>query len=84
LVYQKLSGSGQFLTINFERALFVLAGSMVIITVLLAKYHNPLWLWFTLFIGLNMFQSAFTGFCPAKFIMQKLGLKTEAEIAADK
>ena len=69
---------------SIERALFVLAGSMVIITALLSKYHHPLWIWFTVFIGLNMFQSAFTGFCPAKMIMQKMGLKSEAEIAAGK
>lgn len=67
---------------SIERALFILAGSMVVITALLSKYHNPLWIWFTVFVGLNLFQSAFTGFCPAKSIMKKMGLKTEAEIAS--
>ena len=38
-------------------------------------FRQPLWLWFTAFIGLNMLQSAFTGFCPAAMIFRKLGLK---------
>ena len=69
---------------SIERALFVLAGTMVIITALLAKYHHPWWMWFTVFIGFNMFQSAFSGFCPAALIMKKMGMKTEKELATGK
>jgi hypothetical protein len=46
------------------------------LSLLLAHFVSPLWLWFTAFIGLNMLQSAFTGFCPAAMIFRKLGLKS--------
>ncbi len=42
-------------------------------------HHNFVWL--TLFVGANLFQSAFTGFCPASMLMRKFGMKTEAEQA---
>jgi len=66
-----------------EKALMVMGGSMVIITALLSIYHNPLWIWFTVFIGFNMIQSSFTGFCPPAILFKKMGLKTEAEKAAE-
>lgn len=67
---------------SIERGVMVMGGVMVMLTVLLAVFHHPYWSWFTLFIGFNMFQSAFTGFCPAAMIMKKLGMKSEAEIAS--
>lgn len=66
---------------SVERALFALGGSMVIITSLLALYHNPLWTWLTLFLGFNCLQSSYTGFCPPRLLMKKFGLKSEAELA---
>ncbi len=64
-----------------ERALLVFAGSMVLLSVLLTLYVHPNFVWLTLFVGVNMIQSAFTGFCPAVMVMKKLGLKTEAQQA---
>jgi len=64
-----------------ERALLVFAGSMVLLSVLLTHYVHPNFVWLTLFVGVNMIQSAFTGFCPAVMVMKKLGLKTEAQQA---
>lgn len=64
-----------------ERALLVFAGSMVLLSVLLTYYVHPNFVWLTLFVGVNMIQSAFTGFCPAVMVMKKLGLKTEAQQA---
>lgn len=64
-----------------ERALFALGGVMVMITSLLALFHSPYWTWVTLFIGFNCLQSSFTGFCPPRVLMKKLGMKTEQEIA---
>jgi hypothetical protein len=64
-----------------ERALLVFAGSMVLLSVLLTYYVHPTFVWLTLFVGVNMIQSAFTGFCPAVMVMKKLGLKTEAQQA---
>lgn len=67
-----------------ERALFALGGVMVMITSLLALFHSPYWTWLTLFIGFNCLQSSFTGFCPPRLLMKKLGMKTEQEIAQNK
>jgi len=59
---------------NVDRAVFALAGMMVLLSLLLAHLVSPLWLWFTAFIGLNLLQSAFTGFCPPAILFRKLGL----------
>ena len=67
-----------------ERAILAFAGIMVIISVCLTYFVSPLFVWFTVFIGLNLFQSAFTGFCPAVMVMKKLGMKTERELMAAK
>jgi len=68
---------------TIERALFAMGGTMVMLTSLLAIFHNPMWTWFTLFIGFNCFQSSFTGFCPPAILMKKFGLKSAAECAID-
>ena len=59
---------------NVDRAVLAFAGMMILISLLLAVYFSPYWLWFTAFIGLNMLQSAFTGFCPAAMIFRKMGV----------
>ncbi len=66
---------------TIDKAMFVFAGSMIIISTLLAMFHSPNWHWFSLFIGANMIQSSFTGFCPPSILMRKLGMKTSAELA---
>jgi hypothetical protein len=58
-----------------ENALRGIAGFFVILSVLLAHYHSPYWLLFTGFVGLNLLQSAFTGWCPMMAILRKLGLQ---------
>lgn len=63
-----------------ERALFAFAGFMVLVSIALTRWVHPDFVWFTVFVGANLFQSAFTGFCPAVMIMKKLGMKTEKEI----
>lgn len=60
---------------SIDRAVLAMAGIMILASVLLAHFVSPLWLWFTAFIGLNLLQSAFTGFCPAAVVFRKLGLK---------
>ena len=67
---------------SVERALFAFGGTMVILTSLLALFHDPRWTWFTIFIGFNCLQSSFTGFCPPGFLMKKFGMKTEAQLSA--
>jgi hypothetical protein len=60
---------------TLDRSVMLFAGCMVLLSVLLTAYVSPLFLWFTVFIGLNLIQSSFTGFCPAAMLFRKLGLK---------
>lgn len=60
---------------NVERMLRAIAGAFILVSVLLAYYHSPYWLFFTGFVGLNLFQSAFTNWCPMMTILRKLGVK---------
>ena len=57
-----------------ERLLRLIAGFFVIASVLLGMYVHPYFLWFTLFVGLNLFQSAFTNWCPMMAILRKSGV----------
>jgi hypothetical protein len=58
---------------NIERTVLAVAGFFVMASATLAYYHHIYWLFFTAFVGLNLFQSAFTGFCPLAIILKKLG-----------
>jgi hypothetical protein len=60
---------------TLDRAVMAFAGGMVLLSVLLTAYVSPYFLWFTVFIGVNLIQSAFTGFCPAAMVFRKLGLR---------
>jgi hypothetical protein len=60
---------------TIDRVVFAVAGSFILISLLLAHYHSVNWLWFTAFVGANLLQSAFTGFCPMAIILKKLGVK---------
>jgi len=61
------------MTVN--RYLRMIAGFFVMMSVALAYLHSPNWLYFTAFVGLNLFQSAFTNWCPMITILQKLGVR---------
>lgn len=58
---------------SIDRIVLAVAGLMVLVSTLLAVYHNVNWLWLTGFVGLNLLQSAFTGFCPLAVILKKMG-----------
>lgn len=58
-----------------DAALRGIAGTFLLVSLALAHYVNPNWLWFTAFIGANLLQSAFTGWCPMMTILRKAGLK---------
>jgi hypothetical protein len=60
---------------NRDRAVLAFAGVMVLASLILAWLVSPYWLILTAFVGLNMLQAAFTGFCPAAIVFGKLGLK---------
>ena len=59
---------------TLDRAVQAFAGVMVLVSVLLTQFVHPNFFWLTVFIGANLFQSAFTGFCPAAMVMKKLGI----------
>jgi hypothetical protein len=63
-----------------ERWLRCIAGSFIIVSVLLARYHSLYWLFFTGFVGLNLLQSAFTNWCPMMTILKKLGVKSPSQV----
>jgi len=60
-----------------ERALRLIAGIFIATSVLLGIYVNANFLWFTLFVGVNLFQSAFTNWCPMMAILRKVGLQDD-------
>lgn len=57
-----------------DRLLRLIAGTFTLVSLALAHYHDPSWLWFTAFIGLNLLQSGFTNWCPMVWILGKLGV----------
>jgi hypothetical protein len=58
---------------SIDRIVLAVAGLFVFVSVTLGVYHHPYWFFFTAFVGFNLFQSAFTGFCPLAMILKKLG-----------
>ena len=60
---------------SLDRAVLAFAGVMILLSVLLTAFVSPLFAWFTVFVGLNMLQSAFTGWCPAALVFKKLGVR---------
>jgi hypothetical protein len=63
------------MNMNVERMLRLIAGAFVMASVLLAMYHDPNWLWFTLFVGANLFQSSFTNWCPMMALLRRAGVR---------
>jgi hypothetical protein len=60
---------------TIDRVVLAVAGSMILISLLLSQIYSPYWLWFTAFVGANLLQSSFTGFCPLVKILKPLGVK---------
>lgn len=61
---------------TLDRAVLAFAGVMILLSLLLSQLHSGNWLWFTAFVGANLLQSAFTGFCPAAMLFRKLGVRS--------
>lgn len=59
---------------NLDRAVGLFAGTMVLLSVVLTLWVSPHFVWLTVFIGLNLMQSALTGFCPAAIVFRRLGV----------
>lgn len=60
---------------SVERYLRLIAGFIVVVSVALGYYYNPWWLLLTAFVGVNLFQSAFTNWCPMMTFLRRLGVR---------
>ena len=60
---------------SIDRMVLAFAGAVILVSVFLNQYHSVNWMWLTVFVGANLFQSAFTRFCPLATILKALGAK---------
>ncbi len=60
---------------SIERIVLIIAGFSVLLSVALSQLHHVYWLYFTAFVGFNLFQAAFTGFCPLAKMLKAIGKK---------
>lgn len=63
---------------NVDRLVFRFAGLFVLASLILSQLHSIHWLWFTAFVGANMLQASFTGFCPMAMMLSRLGVRSGA------
>lgn len=63
---------------SIDRLVFAFAGSFILVSLALSQLHSVYWLWFTAFVGANMLQAAFSGFCPLAKIFKAVGKKPGA------
>ena len=69
---------------SLEHAVEAFAGFMVLLSVVLTYFVHPQFVWLTVFVGVNLFQQAFTGFCPAAIVLKRVfSFKPAAELASD-
>jgi len=61
---------------NVDRLVLAVAGSFILISLVLSQVHSIDWLWFTAFVGANLLQSAFTGFCPLARMLKAVGVRS--------
>jgi len=70
-----------------DKLIYRFAGTFILLSLVLGVqaspiFHSSYWLWFTAFVGANLFQSSFTGFCPLGLILKKLGVKESCATGA--
>jgi hypothetical protein len=63
---------------NIDRVVMAFAGTVILISVLLALFHSSYWLLLTVFVGANLLQASFTRYCPLALILKKMGISTGA------
>jgi hypothetical protein len=73
-----LDSTGRSAAMTIDRLVFVIAGIFIMASLALAHFVDERWLWFTAFVGANLAQSAFTGFCPMAKLLKALGVKPGA------
>jgi len=66
---------------NIDRFVMAFAGAVILLSLALGHFHHANWLWLTAFVGANLFQAAFTGFCPLAKILAKFGFRGGAAFA---
>ena len=66
---------------SIERGVDAFAGFMVLLSVVLTQFVHANFVWLTVFVGANLFQQAFTGICPAAWVMRKVGMRSERQLA---
>lgn len=60
---------------TIDQWVFRLAGTFVLVSLALSQLHSVHWLWFAAFVGANMLQASFTGFCPLAMVLDRLGVR---------
>ncbi len=60
---------------SIDRAVMAFAGIMILLSLVLSQLYSPYWLLFTAFVGANLVQASFTGFCPAAMVFKRLGMR---------
>jgi hypothetical protein len=63
---------------SIDRMVMAFAGAMVLMSLVLGLYVSPNWYWLTAFVGANLFQASFTGFCPLAMILRRAGVRPGA------
>jgi hypothetical protein len=63
---------------SIDRGVMAFAGAMILLSLALGVLVHPNWFWLTAFVGANLFQASFTGFCPLAMILRKLGVRPGA------
>ena len=67
----------RLITVTVERYLRLIAGSFVLVSIVLGYFHSPYWFLFTGFVALNLIQSAFTNWCPMMTFLRRLGARSQ-------
>lgn len=60
---------------NIDRIVLAFAGSVILLSLVLTQYHSANWVWLTAFVGANLLQASFTGFCPLAKMLKAIGKK---------
>jgi len=61
---------------NVDRIVLAFAGSVILLSLVLTHFHSANWLWLTAFVGANLLQASFTGFCPLAKIVKAMGAQS--------
>ena len=61
---------------NIDRIVLAFAGSVILLSLVLTHYYSANWMWLTAFVGANLLQASFTGFCPLAKMLKAIGKKS--------